>query len=56
MPDGDAIVVEADEEFAPMQPTSIAFAVAVVSPGTVADVAAGPDARVAATSRPVAPE
>jgi hypothetical protein len=49
-----------DDELTLMQPTSIAFGVVVVTPGTDPEDAAGPDggdvADVADVSRPLAPE
>jgi hypothetical protein len=45
-----------DDELTLMQPTSIAFGVVVVTPGTDPEDANVPDADVADVSRPLAPE
>ena len=51
MPAGAFMTMEADDELIAMQPASIAFAVAVVTPGTVPDVAAAPVAVATGVSR-----
>jgi hypothetical protein len=56
MPPGDEIVVEDDEELIPMQPTSIALAVTVVTEDAAPESADVPDAVVAGASTPEAPE
>ena len=43
-PAGGEIVTVVDDESIDMQPTSIAFAAEVVTPGTVPDVADAPEA------------
>jgi hypothetical protein len=47
---GGVIAIVVDDELSATQLASIAFGVAVVTPGIAADVAAGPDAVVAAAS------
>ena len=56
MPLGEEIVVERDDELIPMQPTSIVFAVTVVSDGIAPESPDAADAVVAGTSGPEAPE
>jgi hypothetical protein len=56
MPTGDEIVSVVALELTPMQPTTIALAVVVVTPGTVPEVAEAPAALEAGPSRPLAPE
>ena len=46
----------AEPELTLMHPTSIVFAVVLVSAGTVPEAVAAPDADVAAVSSPEAPE
>jgi hypothetical protein len=52
---GDVIVTVVGDELMAMQPTSIAFAVAVVTPGTAPDVAVAPVAVLTVAASGVVP-